>query len=91
MEDNVTPVLDDDCKMIMARSGEIERAIILSAYRKLYCVNRVLDLPDKLSSITTTLWRPVGLRELELISQNGWTSFPAALAGPTNLLSGSQL
>jgi hypothetical protein len=30
---------------------------------------------------TTTLWRPVGQRELELIEATGWTRFPPRLAG----------
>ncbi len=28
---------------------------------------------------TTTLFRPVGLKELELIAQSGWTTFPPRL------------
>jgi len=28
---------------------------------------------------TTTLWRPVGQRELELVAQSGWTRFPPRL------------
>ena len=30
---------------------------------------------------TTTLWRPVGQRELELIADSGWTRFPPRLVG----------
>jgi hypothetical protein len=32
-------------------------------------------------STTTTLWRPVGQRELELIADSGWTRFPPRLVG----------
>jgi hypothetical protein len=32
-------------------------------------------------SITTTLWRPVGQRELELIADSGWARFPPRLVG----------
>jgi hypothetical protein len=30
---------------------------------------------------TTTLWRPVGQRELELIAESGWSRFPPRLLG----------
>ena len=30
---------------------------------------------------TTTLWRPVGQRELELIEEDGWRRFPSRLPG----------
>jgi hypothetical protein len=30
---------------------------------------------------TTTLWRPVGQRELELITESGWARFPPRRAG----------
>ena len=32
-------------------------------------------------SRTTTLWRPVGQRELELVEESGWARFPPRLAG----------
>ncbi|WP_028066711.1 hypothetical protein [Solirubrobacter soli] len=32
-------------------------------------------------SATTTLWRPVGQRELELIAESGWKRFPPRLTG----------
>jgi hypothetical protein len=32
-------------------------------------------------SSTTTLWRPVGQRELELIAESGWARFPPRLVG----------
>jgi hypothetical protein len=30
---------------------------------------------------TLTLWRPVGQRELELVTESGWTRFPPRLTG----------
>jgi hypothetical protein len=32
-------------------------------------------------SRTTTLWRPVGQRELDLVAQSGWARFPPRLSG----------
>jgi hypothetical protein len=37
--------------------------------------------PRDVTPSTTTLWRPVGQRELELIRQTDWRRFPPRLAG----------
>ena len=42
---------------------------------------RVSATPRDVTPSTTTLWRPVGQRELELIQQTNWRRFPPRLTG----------